>query len=149
MKPCGESDEAGRRSERAGSSFRVWCFANFSAALRSSGKNEGGDIDFAVYSIPSRAYQALRYGMEYRRVEIGSHPPFFPELYRPRKASPPLGMGLADVTSGRAASERLENAKRGHERGRQPGASPFRCGDFGRTCLRRQSNDCRAGPRTP
>ena len=30
-----------------------------------------------------------------------------------RKASPPLGMGLADVTSGRAASERLENAKRG------------------------------------
>ena len=34
-----------------------------------------------------------------------------PSLYRPRKASPPLGMGLADVTSGRAASERIENAK--------------------------------------
>ena len=32
-------------------------------------------------------------------------------------------MGSADVTSGRAASERIENAKRGHERCRQPGAS--------------------------
>ena len=85
------------KRRRAGSSFRGWCFANFSAALRSSGKNEGGDIDFAVYSIPSRAYQASRYGTECRRVEIGSHPSFFPSLYRPRKASPPLGIGLADV----------------------------------------------------
>ena len=43
----------------------------------------------------------------------------------------------------------VEHAKRGHERRRQPGASHFRCGDFGRTCPRRQSGDCRAGQWTP
>ena len=72
-----------------------------------------------------------------------------PSLSTPRKASPPLGDGLADVTSGRAASEPSRKCKARSRTAPSAERIAFRCGDFGMTCPRRQSNDCRAGLRTP
>ena len=158
MKVCAKRGGRGalfaarKKSGRKAASNGSWRSLSFVRFLRSRFET----IIFYSACLPSAAITGCVQDASYackKRTPHSRHfrfdSPPFPIALQAAKSLPALGDGVSGRDERQSRLGAYRKCKARSRTAPPAGRIAFRCGDFGRTCPRRHSSDCRAGQWTP